>query len=174
MYLQPIHAAFYTKDKKETLPCRVKWTFAEVTATRSLSIVLGWKFSPKVSALEKKAAAQKPCTQKRTIGQPCPPEGIFFYAFNKLFCFYFTSDAEKETTVKDDFTRGFYTSSPNLENLESLECVTPPAGPDSTRSDLGSGQKKLTGAGEALKNCFYWGGQAYFRDAMIDYFCCRE
>lgn len=82
--------------------------------------------------------------------------------FNKLFCFYFMSDAEKETTVKDDFTRGFYTSSPNLENLESLECVTPPAGPDSTRSDLGSGQKKLTGAGDALKNLSLLRGASLF------------
>ena len=31
--------------------------------------------------------------------------------FNKLFCFYFRSDAGKETTVKDDY-------------LESLDCVT--------------------------------------------------
>lgn len=62
--------------------------------------------------------------------------------FNTLFCFYFTSDAEKETTVKNDY-------------LESLECVThrlDQTGP----GVIWAGQnKKLTGAGDALKNCLY-------------------
>ena len=60
--------------------------------------------------------------------------------FNKLFCFYFMSDAGKETTVKDDFTL-------LLENLESLECVLDQTGP----GVIWAGQKKIDRCGGCVK-----------------------
>ena len=68
--------------------------------------------------------------------------------FNTLFCFYFTSDAEKETTVKDDY-------------LESLECVThrlDQTGP----GVIWAGQKKIDRCGGCVKKLSLLRGASLF------------